>query len=204
MMLRNLQKISILMHLSLKKDTKVIFYYIIMMILFPQWSIWVIDDVVITSRELLLPVSDEVVHQVWMVEWMRGLCAGGALGGGGRQMDMWSTQREWFPPLHHTRTRRTAPADESLHRCDKYTGLIVARRRNNGQKKMSRSVLWSSPDEWDTSVWTLVQQRAVYSRTPLQKRQEVELFSYFSAQFEHLAHWVSPWGLLIWPGLIAP
>lgn len=35
MMLRNLQKISILMHLSLKKDTKVIFYYIIMMILFP-------------------------------------------------------------------------------------------------------------------------------------------------------------------------
>lgn len=109
-----------------------------------------------------------------------------------------------FPPLHHTRTRRTAPADESLHRCDKYTGLIVARRRNNGQTKMSRSILWSSPDEWDTSVWTLVQQRAVYSRTPLQKRQEVELFSYFSAQFEHLAHWVSPWGLLIWPGLIAP
>lgn len=75
------------------------------MILFPQWSIWVIDDVVITSRELLLPVSDEVVHQVWMVEWMRGLCAGGALGGGGRQMDMWSTQREWFSPLFITHVR---------------------------------------------------------------------------------------------------
>lgn len=130
----------------------------------------------------------------------------GRCSGWRRPTDGYVINSTWviFPPLHHTRTRRTAPADESLHRCDKYTGLIVARRRNNGQNKMSRSVLWSSPDEWDTSVWTLVQQRAVYSRTPLQKRQEVELFSYFSAQFEHLAHWVSPWGLLIWPGLIAP
>lgn len=76
------------------------------------------------------PVSDKVIYKVqsrcgvfvlalpWVAEADRWICD---------QLNMSD-----FTSSSHTESV-PAPADESLHRCDKYIGL-VPRRRNNGQK----------------------------------------------------------------------
>ena len=80
------------------------------------------------------PVSDEVTYKVqsrcgvfvrelpWVAEADRWICD---------QLNMSD-----FPSSSHTETS-PAQDDESLHRCDKYIGLIP-RRRNNGQKNETK------------------------------------------------------------------
>lgn len=159
-------------------------------------------NMIIENVEIPNAVSDEVIYK----EWMWRLCAGGAVGGGGRQTDVWSTQREWFLPLHHTRRLR-------LHRLMNHftdvtnisasflAGEIMARKMSRSETgglllfflSFSVSVVVRLTFERyyvECSSYSKVEQTEFITKATGRK----VVFLFFTK--------FPPWGWLIWPHLI--
>ena len=94
---------------------------------------------------------------------------------------------------------------------NRFTGVTNTRASSLGgeitvrekKKKKKWAFCGAAQTEWDVSVWLYF--TAGQHVVDVITKETGSCFLIFSAQFEHLAPLsFPPWGLLIWPGLIAP